>query len=379
MSIYFYDHSSFQEDFNKLKEAIDFVQNKVIREVEMLNNQINLGTIKNFQPLFLEKVSFSLRTNFLGKKQIEMYIPLGFCEAIAKQNPSSLQKQLNLSTNTNTLIFDITPEGYEKCIKILEEIAQLDANIHQQNVLALKNNQKIFETIVDFVTRTGIKKEYYGEVKINRKKKSMWIEHEWVKDIRKQIPLDYSPNHLDALLKNRKEKLTELYNKERSKIEREAERKRKEQERKEAMLKMAKLLLKYNLPDNATPQELLKHILEQDKYLYLAHYLHMNRGDWSDGCLYAEKGLDFFRQHMDTNNPVDIAIENEISKYVDNWSDYEDGRIFRDCDWNYDRLYEIAKQHNDDLYTDYCMCLEIIDKLNTETNIDIIDDEDDEW
>lgn len=336
-------------DFEEVKKAVASLEQKVNAELQKLNSQINLGTIKSFSPLLLESISVYVHEIAVGRKKIAVKVG------------SEAKEKLNLTSDV--LFFEISDSDYKKALELLEAIAKLDKPVHQQNIAVQQKNKEVFEAIVELVKRAGIKAEYFGEIKVGRKRKTGWTEHEWVKDIRRQVPPEYPAYKLDMLFSRLKEKLARLYEEERDRLlEEERERKRKE-EKKEATLKFARLLVKYNLPDDTTPQELLRHLLEKNRYLFLAHYLYMNRCDWSDGCLYAEEGLDFFREHMDENNPVDAAIYGEISEYVDNWSDHGDGRVFRDCEWNYDRLYGMVKEQDPELYDDYFNCEEIMDKL----------------
>ena len=71
----------------------------------------------------------------------------------------------------------------------------------------------------------------------------------------------------------------------------------------------------------------------------LSYWLERNRGDWNDGPNYAEVGLGRFTP--DTDNPVDVEIEKEISGLIEDWGG--DGRVFRDCKYNYGELKGMVK------------------------------------
>ena len=77
-------------------------------------------------------------------------------------------------------------------------------------------------------------------------------------------------------------------------------------------------------------------IINKNKYLYLAHYLQKNRNDWSEGPNYAEIGLNHFTK--DTLD--DLAIYSEIHDLIEDWGG--DGRVFRDCNWNYNELFTLV-------------------------------------
>lgn len=91
-------------------------------------------------------------------------------------------------------------------------------------------------------------------------------------------------------------------------------------------------------------KEKFKNVLRKDKYLRLAYYLEKNRGDWSNGYDYAEEGLKGFRIESD----IDISIADEIDILMSD--DDVDGRVFRDCKYNYNFLKTLV---NRDVLAEY--------------------------
>jgi hypothetical protein len=135
-------------------------------------------------------------------------------------------------------------------------------------------------------------------------------------------------------------------------------KKEQEQKEKEKNRKLALLLAKYDLSLDCDWRDVLEVILDKNKYLRLAYYLEKNRGDWSNGCNYAETGLDGF----EVENELDQKIYDDISHYIDNWIDYMDGRVFRDCEYNYSVLYKIAEEQDANLVSDYYEVMKYIDE-----------------
>ena len=114
----------------------------------------------------------------------------------------------------------------------------------------------------------------------------------------------------------------------------------------EAESRRIALCLKYQLDPVATTQsDLLELLLGKNKYLRLAYYLEKNRGDWNDGPSYAECGLNGFT----IETPDDQLIYDDINGYISDWDG--DGRVFRDCTWNYSRIY--AEFVSEELLTDF--------------------------
>ena len=77
-------------------------------------------------------------------------------------------------------------------------------------------------------------------------------------------------------------------------------------------------------------------ILKQDKYLRLSYFLRKNRNDWSEGPYFAERGLDGF----EIANERDQIIFDQLSDLIEDWDG--DGRVFRDCTWNYEAIQSLA-------------------------------------
>ena len=100
----------------------------------------------------------------------------------------------------------------------------------------------------------------------------------------------------------------------------------------------ATLCVKYDLDAEAEDCDIREAILSKDKYLHLAYWLERNRGDWNDGYSFAETGLSGF--HAETAEDNDIVAD--ISSYIEDWDG--DGRVFRDCEYNYGVLYGMADE-----------------------------------
>ena len=59
MSVWLYDSDSLDKNWNNLKEAIDFMQNKTNAEIDKLKSQLEIKPIERFDVLFLEGVKVS--------------------------------------------------------------------------------------------------------------------------------------------------------------------------------------------------------------------------------------------------------------------------------------------------------------------------------
>jgi len=110
---------------------------------------------------------------------------------------------------------------------------------------------------------------------------------------------------------------------------------------------------KYDLDLDANQDDILEKMCSLNKYLELAHGLLENREDWSDG----PKSASYALRNFKIETPLDQEIHDNIAPYISDWDG--DGRIFRDIEWNYDRIFKMVKENNPSLYSDYLKLIEI--------------------
>ena len=204
--------------------------------------------------------------------------------------------------------------------------------------------------LATFMQTLGVRDTYTTfEYKTSRSKNKTKMEHKcgWKQDLDRIMPKD---NYQDLCKQieergKRIEKHGWEMNKKYEQEQREKEvemRKQKDQET------LALMKAKYVNRADADVGDVLEAILSKDKYLMLAHWLEMNRLDWNDGYNYAEIGVSQFK--VETEQDKEIVKELEgIIEDGDKSGDI-DGRMFRDCKWNYSVLYGMV---DEELMEDY--------------------------
>ncbi|RPK31787.1 hypothetical protein [Paenibacillus xylanexedens] len=238
-------------------------------------------------------------------------------------------------------------DGLEKMIGFINAIADTDKDIHIKNVEKVKSNKETETRVFDLLKQVGIRNSYYG-YKTGRSRNTTELYYNFTSEIRKQIPTQYSENRLEELKKSLIDQIKKIWNDELYKMKQERVKKEKEEKEKEYNKMLALLLAKYDLELTDSWSELNEAIIDRNKYLRLAHSLEMNRNDWTEGYSHAECGLNSFT----TESDLDRKIYNDISSYMfDKWDG--DGRVFRDCEYNYDVIYGIAANEDPQLYKDY--------------------------
>lgn len=290
--------------------------------------------------------------NKLEKKYIDLanedkpkalipYKSFTFDEIYKYTIPSKIDSLYNYCTEETIIKHRTTI--IDKCNVALEEFREI--NLHNQEII--KYNQSIVDSLKQYMSSLGIpesrlERDYKSRA---RYPKSKTVASGYLDDIRRYIPVydseyniyrNYCTSIAENITKKAKEYIDSISTLKQIRATEEAEKKKN--------FLVTKMIIKYELPDTSSASDVFWHIVNKDMYLRLAHYMSLNRGDWSDGCDYTETGLAGFS----TNTPQDEEIFNEISELCEDWKG--DGRVFRDCEWNYSRIFELADK---DLYKDY--------------------------
>lgn len=240
----------------------------------------------------------------------------------------------------------------------VEKLYQENLQIHKENEKAYENNRKVYTAVVKLLQSIGLKTMYYVDSGRGRSKTRVPVISPWVTDIKSQIQYeDPFETSVEKVYKEKMRAIEEWERKETQKKreeEREREKKQKEVEKQKVL---AVLTVKYGLDIMADAESILQAILKRNKYLHLAHYLEMNRNDWSEGCENATLGL----MQFTVDSPLDKEIYDNISQYIENWGNSPDGRNFRDCKFNYNVLFNMVKEQDAELYSDYRRVMEYMD------------------
>jgi len=223
----------------------------------------------------------------------------------------------------------------------LEEAWAADKTTHEKNAAALEANHAVRDRIQAVMSEVGMpttrrvrdgNRMKYGVPKMKT------IDAGYIEDIRAHVPIDdgfclAEKSYND--LKAKYDKFAEDAEKEAEKEQQAADRAAEaEKERRRENIEMAKIILRYSLPEDSTWDDILEALRQKDQRLDLAVAMQQTRGDWSDGFYRVSYALGRFK--IETDEDKDIA--NDVVSCMND----DDGRVFRDCGWNYGRLFETA-------------------------------------
>lgn len=277
------------ENFNA-KQAHEYVD-RLLKEVE------------TWQKKFEE-----LQATFAGKKVQELKPYLLTTKRYAddiERDPSSARSAINAD--------------YEK-----------DKIIHEENRAIAESNAATVQAVITLIAGLGLP----TRVSSWERGRIKWKEADW-KQFFNAVPTMLKVNINDVY----KDLIRRCDESEKKKAEADRQKKaaeEREQKKQETLKYIGTLEAKYG-QSFSSPYEAKQFLLSKDKYLRLAYYLQKNRGDWSDGADYAREGLRDFTIETD----VDRKIHAEISDII---MDFEDGRSFRDCEWNYTVLFGMSDE-----------------------------------
>ena len=233
-------------------------------------------------------------------------------------------------------------KGLDHFLQTYDQWKKDNARFVEENKEIAEHNQLQRSRVYQLMQTLGIRGSYSTfEYKTSRSRNKTEKKHRagFTSDLDRITPKD----NYEHLCKQIEQKYEQIKRFGESKLK-DAETKRHEKEQLEKEQRQARelalLQAKYT-PDTADSDihDIVYEIVSKNKYLRLAYYLEKNRGDWTDGYDYAETGLSGFIVETDT----DREIEKELSEIIyDDDSDI-DGRVFRDCIWNYSVLYGMVE------------------------------------
>lgn len=250
---------------------------------------------------------------------------------------------------------------YDNALALIQKANDYFVEISKDNDIIIENNKKIIQKIKQMMSVYGIPEKRRVLDKKSRAQYPKYVTETcgWVTDLNTFVKtVDGRKKAFDELAGIKR--LVETVYKEsedaRQKEKEETERMIKQKETEKAQrVYLVKMIKHYDLDPSSTIYDVYNFFLSKNKYLELAEYLLMNRLDWNDGTYYAEKGLSKFKVETD----LDKEIVYSIGAVIEDWEG--DGRVFRDCEWCYDRLYQLVKKENPEMIEHFIEGLNLFD------------------
>ncbi|CAJ3096786.1 Uncharacterised protein [Burkholderia pseudomallei] len=234
----------------------------------------------------------------------------------------------------------------------LEAARAKDIALHEANLEAIERNKGTADRVRAFMEEIGMPKSWSERDTKSRARfpKNITRDAGWVGDIMRFIKTDdgfaYATSTYERLKRDydayaataaRETEQAELQRQRAAEAEREARK---------ANIELARIVLRYELSDESTWDDVLDVLRTKDQRVDLALAMMATRGDWSEGPYRVRDAIDRFTIVTDE----DKEIANDVIACL---HDFCDGRVFRDTTWNYDRI--MASVADQQLATDALM------------------------
>lgn len=229
---------------------------------------------------------------------------------------------------------------------------QSDRDIHEKNKPALEANRTVRDRITALMEDVGMPKTRrvrdgnrtrYGVPKMKT------VDAGYLEDFKAHVPISDGFERAELRyneLKAAYDKFAEEAEAEAEKAKEEAERiAERDREERRNNIELAKIVIRYELPEDSTWGDVIVELRKRDQRMDLAVAMQQTRGDWSEGFWRVSDALSRFK--IQTDEDKDIA--NDVVSHLN--GDHHDGRVFRDCRWNYGVLFAEAEdqQLSDDI------------------------------
>jgi hypothetical protein len=264
-------------------------------------------------------------------------MPVTLCGMVGKckSSPSSYGDYLpNYMSHREKTPEVIAPYAMQQ----LEAARAKDLATHEANLPALENNKLIAAQIIALNESVGMPKRWSERDHNSRARYPKTIGHDagYLTDIAREVKTEDGFVAATCTYERMK-KDYEAYA-EQGKRHAEVAARAKESERlalvekRKADMELATLLIRYSLPPESDWSDVLDHLRTKDQRIDLAVAMSQTRGDWSEGPYRVSNALHGFSIQNDEDK--EIAADVASCLY-----DFDDGRVFRDTTWNYDRLF----------------------------------------
>jgi len=254
--------------------------------------------------------------------------------------------------------------------KHLDEVRAEAERIHAANVPAMASNKALYDRLFALMKSVGFQESYTEYTTKRGRTHSERVSSGWYRDLNRCIVLDDRYKYgVDEL--NRQEgriadyEANQRWMHQEAQEKQQAETKKRQQER-----EVGVLAVKYGCDlESADYRSILDAILDRNRYLKLARAFYRIRCDWSDGPHdRARRALDDFIEAASRETGGQTDLDREIYDY---WLEIierqeeageSDGRIYRDGEWSYGRLFSLAAERDPDLFADYGKVCEMLDE-----------------
>lgn len=269
-------------------------------------------------------------------------------------SPVIANKQAVYAFKIGSSYYERDPETVEqvetKLSQLLAELAKEKEKViaeHEANVAAIENNQAIHTKVKQIMKDLGIPSTWsrsYYKTASSRKQTVETNLAGYLGDLNRNIPVSDESNRMLSLVTQAENRFKEYAKTLTQKIRAAEAEKQKAENEKKSTLALVRMQVKYGLTEDSDWSDVEEALQDKCKYFKLASAMEAVRNDWNDGFGPVEWALGSFVVETEEDKEIEACIQELLD------SEEEDGRIFRDCEYNYSVLYSKV---DPDLMQDY--------------------------
>ncbi len=257
---------------------------------------------------------------------------IGACQAHPSGYASALKSRWSYSKPSQDQVAD-------HALAQLDAARKADIAAHEKNAPALENNKLIVAHITQLMEAIGMPRSHRVR---DHKSRARYPKYDtlpagYLADLQREVKTDdgfasATSSYERMLAQYQAFKVQAAQAAEQALRERAAAAEREKQARL-ANVELAEIILRYGMDRESDWEDVLEALCEKHQRADLAVAMMNVRHDWSEGPDQVSSAIDRFT--IETNEDKDIA-NSVMSNLGDGWDG--DGRCFRDCDWNFDRI-----------------------------------------
>lgn len=269
-------------------------------------------------------------------------------------SPVIANKQAVYAFKIGSSYYERDPETVEqvetKLSQLLAELAKEKEKViaeHEANVAAIENNQAIHTKVKQIMKDLGIPSTWsrsYYKTASSRKQTVETNLAGYLGDLNRNIPVSDESDRMLSLVTQAENRFKEYAKTLTQKIRAAEAEKQKAENEKKSTLALVRMQVKYGLTEDSDWSDVEEALQDKCKYFKLASAMEAVRNDWNDGFGPVEWALGSFVVETEEDKEIEACIQELLD------SEEEDGRIFRDCEYNYSVLYSKV---DPDLMQDY--------------------------
>jgi len=337
---------------NDIAKAVDSINTRVSKELEDLKKDLsakvtaleninNISSIKKLEKYQIFTLNITSRsTDSHWTRLPSIVVRLNVSEKFRKEVLGyEKETDLDCTFDSNEVR---SHADLMKAEWIINKIQEYDNELRNTNLEIVAHNTKLRDTFFNITKQLGLP---MNTSKWKRNKLET-VRLEWYSELSGMFETSHNAPS-DSTYRDKKSYVAQFYHKivneiKKIKLEEEAKQALSEKKRREDVLLQALLQMyipNFTTGNDYTWNDLLEEVLNRNPYLEIAHLMVMARNDSGNGY----KAI-----YRCASALPDPAIASSLMVTAGNWEG--DGRIFRDCKYNYSELFKLVEP---ELFRDY--------------------------